>query len=119
MARIAPGWMATLNNAHLSASKPSNSVARMRCPVDETGRYSVSPSTTPRMMTSNRIGIELLATVGSGGRALCESPALDEAPEPVARHGFERGRDDPERLEPACALGGDIVALEHDPLVAA
>ena len=42
MARIAPGWMATLNKAHLSASKPSNSVARMRCPVDETGKYSVS-----------------------------------------------------------------------------
>ncbi len=47
IARIAPGWMAMLNTAQACASKPGNSVARMRCPVEETGRNSVRPSTIP------------------------------------------------------------------------
>ena len=38
MARIAPSWMMTLNAAHFSASKPSSSVARIKCPVEETGQ---------------------------------------------------------------------------------
>jgi hypothetical protein len=49
--------MMTLNAAHLSASKPSSSVARIRCPVDETGRNSVTPSTMPRMMAIRRMGL--------------------------------------------------------------
>ena len=56
MARIAPGWMAMLNRAHLSASNPSSLVARIKWPVEETGKYSVTPSTMPRMMTRSRIG---------------------------------------------------------------
>ena len=54
-----------------------------------------------------------LAFEGSGGGARREPPALDEAAEPVGRDRAERGRRDPERLEPAGVLGGDIVALEH------
>ena len=72
MARIAPGWMAMLNSAHSSALKPSSSVARIRWPVDETGRYSVTPSTMPRMMTSSRTGMSswgFQASVARGGRS--------------------------------------------------
>ena len=46
-ARIAPSWMTTLNTFQVSESKPNSSVARIRCPVEETGRNSVSPSTMP------------------------------------------------------------------------
>src|SRR3546814_17889566 len=67
MARIAPGWIAMLNTAHFDASYPSNSVARIRCPVDDTGRNSVSPSTMPRMIAvSQIIGGSLHAEVGRG-----------------------------------------------------
>jgi hypothetical protein len=41
--------MITLNADHLSASKPSSSVARIRCQVEETGMNSVTPSTMPRI----------------------------------------------------------------------
>ena len=44
-ASIAPDWITT---SKLSwNAQPSQSFARTRCPVEETGRYSVSPSTTP------------------------------------------------------------------------
>jgi len=57
MARIAPSWMMTLKAAHFSASKPRSSVARIRWPVEETGRNSVTPSTMPRMIAIKRIGM--------------------------------------------------------------
>ena len=49
VARIAPSWM-TIGNNSLRAGplKPSMSWTRIRCPVDETGRNSVMPSTIPR-----------------------------------------------------------------------
>src|SRR5437868_6240166 len=48
--------MMTLKAAHFCASKPRSSVARIRWPVEETGRNSVTPSTMPRMMAITRIG---------------------------------------------------------------
>ena len=42
---MAPDWITT---SKLSWNEvPSHFSAKMRCPVDEIGRYSVIPSTTP------------------------------------------------------------------------
>ena len=49
-ARIAPSWITTLNTAQVAASYPNTSEARIRCPVEETGRNSVSPSSMPSRM---------------------------------------------------------------------
>ena len=46
-AKIAPVWIAMSNTLAFSPSKPSSEPARIRWPVLETGRNSVSPSTTP------------------------------------------------------------------------
>ena len=46
-AKIAPVWIAMSNTLPLASSKPSSAPARMRCPVLEIGRNSVSPSTMP------------------------------------------------------------------------
>src|SRR3569623_1442045 len=121
MARIAPSWMMTLNASHLPASYPSNSVARIRCPVDETGRNSVTPSTMPRMIAISRMGMSGPAASGRGGQidaAPGELAALVEAAEPLITDRGERRWLDPERLKAGRALGGNIVALEHQPLVA-
>src|SRR5688500_14527219 len=110
--------MAMLNTAQASASKPSSSVARIKWPVDETGRYSVTPSTMPRMMTRSRTGMRGLR----GGRQVDppagEAPALVEAAEPFVGDRAQRRRLDPERLQPRRAFRGDIVVLQHAPLVA-
>ena len=44
-----PVWMAMSNTWALASSKPSNDPARIKWPVEEIGRNSVSPSTTPMM----------------------------------------------------------------------
>src|SRR3954463_7972435 len=116
MARIAPSWMMTLNAAHLSASKPRSSVARIRCPVDETGRNSVTPSTMPRMMAISRIGTSV-------GRGQVDPPPGELAAAVVTAEPFvadRRGRRwiDPEHLKPGKVARWHIVALEHQPLVA-
>jgi hypothetical protein len=56
-ARIAPVWMAMSNTLALASSRPSSAPARIRCPVDDIGRNSVSPSTMPMIaaLTSNTI----------------------------------------------------------------
>src|SRR5687768_7715815 len=117
MARIAPGWMAMLNSDHLSASKPISSVARIRCPVELTGRYSVRPSTTPRMMTSHRIGISCCSGAHSSG-AGGEPAAFAEAAEPFAGDSLDRGRRNSEVAKALGLPGRDIVLLEHQPLIA-
>ena len=38
-----------------SASRPRNAFASSRCPVDDTGRYSVSPSTNPNTSESQYV----------------------------------------------------------------
>src|SRR6185369_3442425 len=48
-ASIAPVWIATKNTPARSSSKPSRLPARIRCPVLEIGRNSVTPSTRPRI----------------------------------------------------------------------
>ena len=56
-ARIAPDWMTISNSLPRSSWKSSRLAARIRCPVLETGRNSVRPSTTPRMAAfSNSTG---------------------------------------------------------------
>src|SRR5688572_28693879 len=52
MARIAPNWMTIeniLRNGSSAGSrrKPISALVAIRCPVDEIGRNSVSPSTAP------------------------------------------------------------------------
>src|SRR6185369_11160506 len=107
--------MMTLNAAHFSASKPSNSVARIKCPVDETGRNSVTPSTMPRMMAMIRIGTSVGRRRFGGPRG--ELAALAVSAEPLLTDRGERRRLDPEGLNSERALGHDIVAVEHQPLV--
>ena len=85
----------TLNYSHFAASKPSSSVARIRCPVEETGRNSVTPSTMPRMIaiSSNGIGQAVGAQVGRGqiNSPAGELAALGESgraiPSPTAASG--------------------------------
>src|SRR5260370_42201027 len=107
MARIAPSWMITLNAAHFSASKPSSSVARIKCPVDDTGRNSVTPSTMPRMMAMIRTGTSTGRRQLGGPRG--ELAAFAEAAEPFVADRGERRRLDPERLETKRAFGHHIV----------
>src|SRR3954449_11001103 len=98
--------MMTLNAAHLSASKPSSSVARIRWPVEETGRNSVTPSTMPRMMAITRIG----TSVGRRevDSASGELAAAVEATEPfIGNRGQRRGLD-PERFQARGAAGRHI-----------
>ena len=54
VATIAPNWMIAVNavTAGSSTGSPSSSSAMVRCPVLETGRNSVSPSTTPSRTAS-------------------------------------------------------------------
>src|SRR4029453_545778 len=112
---MAPGWMAMLKTAHSSALKPSSSVARIRWPVEETGRYSVTPSTMPRMMTSQRIGTL------AGGRQVdvsaAELAAAVESAQPFPAHRCQRRRFDSKCFQALRALVGQIVMLEHEPLI--
>jgi hypothetical protein len=54
VAAMAPTWMiAVYAVTDLSSTvRPSSFSAIVRCPVEETGRYSVRPSTMPRMIES-------------------------------------------------------------------
>src|ERR687889_445393 len=117
MARIAPGWMAMLNTAHSSARKPSSSVARIKWPVEETGRYSVMPSTMPRMMTSRRTDTLCLSgrLIFLAGR---EAAAFAVAAKPFGGDRAERGGRHPECLEAGSLAASHIVGLKHQPLVA-
>src|SRR3954452_3104678 len=114
--------MITLNAAHLSASKPSSSVARIKWPVDETGRNSVTPSTMPRMIAISRMGMPKsgpgLRDGGQMNSPAGELAARAKAVQPFVGDRGKRRRLDPERLQPQRALRRDIVALEHKPLVA-
>src|SRR3954454_9621958 len=95
--------MITLNAAHFSASNPSSSVARIKWPVEDTGRNSVTPSTMPRMIAISRMGMSGLGP-GLGDGSQMNSPAGElatraETVEPFPGDGGERGRLDPERAE--------------------
>ena len=48
-AKMAPVWMAMSNTLAFASSNPNNEPAKIRCPVEEIGKNSVSPSTTPMM----------------------------------------------------------------------
>jgi len=48
-ARMAPLWIAMSKTLDLASVMPSRLPVRMRWPVDEIGRNSVSPSTMPMM----------------------------------------------------------------------
>src|SRR5437763_8452535 len=114
--------MMTLNAAHFCASNPSSLVARIKWPVEETGRNSVTPSTMPRMIAISRMGMGGLGP-GSGDGGQTNSPAGElaaraEAVEPFPGDGGKRRRRDPEGLEAGRILCCDIVALEHQPLIA-
>ena len=47
-AKIAPSWIAILKATELLSVKPMTSLAKIKWPVDETGKNSVSPSIKPR-----------------------------------------------------------------------
>jgi hypothetical protein len=46
---MAPLWIATWKVATFSPVNPRSELATIRCPVEEIGRNSVSPSAMPRM----------------------------------------------------------------------
>src|SRR5574341_1816826 len=52
-ARIAPSWMDMSTLVATSPLKPSQWPTRMRWPVEETGRNSVRPSTSPSSIASS------------------------------------------------------------------
>src|SRR2546428_6821321 len=52
---MAPSWMMISKAAARGPTKPSAWPARIRWPVDETGRNSVAPSTSPRMIAARRV----------------------------------------------------------------
>ncbi len=59
-ATMAPAWMMMLKESTASfcaaeAFRPSHWETRMRCPVEDTGRYSVNPSTMPRMRACHQV----------------------------------------------------------------
>ena len=55
MARIAPSWIRTTKVLpKSSSSKPKKRSSSNKCPVEDTGRNSVSPSTTPKSVALNR-----------------------------------------------------------------
>src|SRR6185369_11311252 len=113
--------MMTLNASHLAESKPSSSVARIKCPVEETGRNSVTPSTMPRIMAMIRIGMSAVGP-GSVGGGQMNSPAGEpvarKEAQPLAGDRRQRGRLDAERFQSRMLARGNAAALEHQPLVA-
>src|ERR1017187_9219044 len=66
-ARIAPHWITISNSLPLSSLKSSRSPARMRWPVLDTGRNSVSPSTTPSISALMRMTRSMGRIVSAGG----------------------------------------------------
>src|SRR5438067_9762938 len=94
--------MMTLNAAHLSASKPSSFVARIKWPVEETGRNSVTPSTMPRISAISRMGICSGGPVLAGGGQMNSAggePGFAVPAQPFARDGGERRRLNAESFE--------------------
>ena len=45
--RTVPKWTSTVKSRNPSLSTPNSSFAIIRCPLEETGRNSVSPCTIP------------------------------------------------------------------------
>ena len=54
-ARIAPSWMTTSNMLRNSSEtfRVMNSFSKIRCPVEEIGSHSVTPSTMPKSTAFN------------------------------------------------------------------
>src|SRR6266581_105039 len=52
---MAPSWMMISKAAARGPTNPSAWPTRIRWPVDETGRNSVTPSTSPRMMATMKV----------------------------------------------------------------
>ena len=92
MARIAAGWIAMLNTSHSDWSKPSSSVARIKCPVEDTGRYSVIPSTMPRMMATQMSVMRRLPVQSVHACDRCRASHPPPHPAASARCRKPRGR---------------------------
>src|SRR2546422_2238834 len=101
-ARTAPVWIAMSNTLPRSSFAPRRSLARIRCPVLEIGRNSVSPSTTPRISAS-RISI-CFPRMRVRCRCYC---ARRPAVRPTASVP-------PGRIQPARMLGGNDLVLRRD-----
>ncbi len=56
-ARMAPSWMITSKLSAFGPVNPRRWPARIRWPVEETGRNSVSPSTMPRMAAETMLSM--------------------------------------------------------------
>src|SRR5216684_5100741 len=65
---MAPSWMTISKTLPGGPSKCSTSSARMMCPVDDTGRNSVRPSTTP-ISTVFQISVRSIRSVPEPLRA--------------------------------------------------
>src|SRR3954452_13891866 len=94
---MAPSWITTSKTVLPGPVNPISSAARIRWPVEETGRNSVTPSTMPRMTAISRIGTSAgrrEVDAAAGGLA-----ALVEPSEPFVGDGGERRRVDSECFE--------------------
>ncbi len=88
-AKMAPVWMAMSKTLALASSKPSSEPARIRWPVDEIGRNSVSPSTTPMTaaLSSKTVSTRVLVSFSPSEkkRGLSAAPRALAAGPPAVR----------------------------------
>lgn len=58
---MAPSWITMSKDAKPGTSAtPSQRPARSMCAVDDTGRYSVNPSTMPRIAATNQVMVAIV-----------------------------------------------------------
>src|SRR5262249_4442257 len=106
---MAPSWMAISKLFWNSVcSRPKSRLARIKCPVEEIGRNSVKPSTTPRMMACSRV----MAAFQPWTECACrrdEGPQADY-PQDRATRAASSSSHCPQALLPAPTLHSDLAA---------
>src|SRR6266581_1395810 len=121
---MAPSWMMISKAAARGPTNPSAWPTRIRWPVDETGRNSVTPSTSPRMMATMKV-CTLRAPPGllESGEQRVDVPravmahAVDEKrgrPVHAARHPAAKILAHPLRIRPLRQLPREAVDVEPE-----
>jgi pimeloyl-ACP methyl ester carboxylesterase len=110
-ASMAPLWIAISKTLAASPVKFSSEPARIRCPVDEIGRNSVSPSTTP-MTAALRRGLS--ATGGPRLHGLWLPQPVPDAPVLLFLHGVRWDvRASAPRMRQLHALGFSVLGIDY------